>query len=219
MTTTGVLFDMDGVLVASATLHLRAYEQVFRSAGLVFSDAASAAVLEGQPRARVIDIALAGSHTELKQSLSDAKPEALKVILADELDCGAPGARETVHALGRAGFPIGVVTNSRAPDAWIEKLGIQEHLRAVITGDDVSAPKPSPEGYLLGAERLGLPPSSCFAIEDSRDGWLAATRAGMRVILIADGKPEWISDRTEVLERLDPDWMLTRLRAVGSARR
>jgi len=36
MTTTAALFDMDGVLVDSAPLHVRAYEQVFRDAGIVF---------------------------------------------------------------------------------------------------------------------------------------------------------------------------------------
>jgi HAD superfamily hydrolase (TIGR01509 family) len=218
MTTTGVLFDLDGVLVDSAALHLRAYEHVFRNEGLGFPDAARKAVFEGQPRASVLDIALPRSHADLKRRLSEAKPEALKVILADEADCGAPGAKATVDALGRAGVPIGIVTNSRAPDAWIEKLGIRKHLRAVVTGDDVSAPKPSPEGYLMGANRLGILPSRCLAVEDSRDGWLAATRAGMRVILVADRAPYWISDDTEVLQRLDPDWMLRRLRVEAEAR-
>jgi HAD superfamily hydrolase (TIGR01509 family) len=166
----------------------------------------------------VLDIALAGSHAELKQKLYDAKPEALKLILADEPDCGAPGAKATVDALGRAGVPIGVVTNSRDPHVWIQKLGIREHLHAVITGDDVAAPKPSPEGYLLGAKRLGALPSSCLAIEDSRDGWLAATRAGMRVVLVSDRTPDWISEGTEVVQRLDPDWMLRTLRVAVAAR-
>ena len=55
MTTWGVLFDMDGVLVDSASLHLRAYERVFRDLGLDFPDVARDAVLSGMARLQVLD--------------------------------------------------------------------------------------------------------------------------------------------------------------------
>jgi len=203
MTTCGVLFDMDGVLVDSATLHVRAYERVFRDAGLAFPDVARDAVFHGKARSDVLDLALPAHETDLKRRLSDAKLEALKTVLADQADCSMPGATETVRALARAGIPMAVVTNSRNPELWIEKVGIAHEIQVLVTGDDVSSPKPSAEGYLLGAQRLGIDPADCLAIEDSREGWIAAKSAGMRVVIVAAQRPAWPDADTEVMRRID----------------
>ncbi len=218
MTTFAVLFDMDGVLVDSASLHERAYEKVFRDVGRAFSDAAREAVRSGKARAHVLDVALPGERPDLKKTLSDAKPEALKVLLADQSDCSIPGATDAVHALAKANIPMAVVTNSRSPEIWIEKLGISEQIRVVIGGDDVSSPKPSAEGYLLGAERLGVALDRCLAIEDSHDGWLAARRAGISVAIVAEARPSWLDAKTETMDCLDAARILRVLEASSVTR-
>jgi HAD superfamily hydrolase (TIGR01509 family) len=211
MTAGGVLFDLDGVLVDSASLHALAYERVFSEAGLSFPQVARSAVLEGKARSAVIDLALPAASAELKRSLADAKPDALEAILERHGYCGMPGATETVRALGRAGVAMAVVTNSRAPQIWLSKLGIATQIRTVVTGDDVASPKPAPEGYLLGAARLGVDPARCLAIEDSHDGWLAAKDAGMRVAVLADEQPEWLDASDALMRRLDVSAILQRL--------
>jgi HAD superfamily hydrolase (TIGR01509 family) len=216
MTTFAVLFDMDGVLVDSASLHVRAYEHVFRGVGLDFPDVARDAVLSGKARSQVLDLALPAAKADLKRRLSDAKPRALEIVLGDQTDCSIPGAIETVRALARAGVPMAVVTNSRSPGIWIEKIGISDQIRVVVTGDDVSLPKPSAEGYLLGAERLGLAPDHCLAIEDSHDGWTAAKSAGMQVAVVAERRPGWLDAKTEVMHRLDAS-RISSLFAISSA--
>jgi len=218
MTTCGVLFDMDGVLVDSASLHVRAYERVFRDVGLPFPDVARDAVYQGKARAEVLDLALPAHEAELKRRLSDAKPGALKAVLAHQADCSMPGATETVRALARADIPMAVVTNSRNPGLWIEKIGIAAEIQVVVTGDDVSSAKPSAEGYLLGAKRLGAAPEHCVAIEDSYDGWVAAKSAGMRVVLAAEERPDWLDADTEIMQRLDAARIL-RLLEIGSVTR
>ena len=219
MTTWGVLFDMDGVLVDSASLHVRAYEHVFRDVGLDFPDVARDAVLSGKARSQVLDLALPAAKVDLKRRLSDAKPEALRTLLRNQADCSIPGATETVCALAQAGVPMAVVTNSRSPEIWIEKIGITNQIQVVVTGDDVSSPKPSAEGYLLGAERLGLPPESCLAIEDSHDGWTAAKSAGMRVAVLANERPDWLDSGTSLMRRLEASRISSLLRITPEARR
>jgi len=98
---------------------------------------------------------------------------------------------------------MGVVTNSAAPHMWLEAAGVLDNVRVVVTSNDVSSPKPSPEGYLLAAERLGVEPEQCIAFEDSHDGWLSATRAGMRVVIISRTRPDWVDTDAEVVESLD----------------
>lgn len=218
MTTGGVLFDLDGVLVESAALHVRAYERVFSEAGLSFPDVARSAVASGKARSHVIDVALPSAPPELKRTLADAKPSALETVLDKQSDCSMPGATETVRALARAGVPMAVVTNSRAPQIWLSKIGISTEIQVVVTGEDVSSPKPSPEGYLLGAERLAVEPECCLAIEDSYDGWLAATNAGMQVALVGGERPEWIDAKTELMRRLDASRILRRLGRTAARR-
>ncbi len=216
MTAFGVLFDMDGVLVDSASLHVRAYEQVFDRVGLAFSEAAKNAVRSGKSRSEVLSLALPRAEQALKEELAQAKPQALRGLLRDHPDCSMPGAIESVQALSRAGIPMAVVTNSRTPQIWLQKLGISEQIRVVVSGADVSSPKPSAEGYLLGAKRLGVIPGRCLAIEDTRDGWTAARAAGMRVAVLAKERPIWIDADTQLMSRLDASRIL-RLLGVSSA--
>jgi HAD superfamily hydrolase (TIGR01509 family) len=203
MTTSAVLFDMDGVLVDSASLHVRAYERVFREAGMKFSDGARGAVHEGKSRSEVIEIAAPKASSTLRQALFDAKPIAVTQLLRTAADVSMPGATRTVRALAERGISTGVVTNSVAPEIWLAAVEVLELVDVVVTGNDVSAPKPSPEGYLLAADRLGVPPTACIAFEDSLDGWLAASRAGMRVVVLASTRPAWAHAGVELMATLD----------------
>lgn len=208
MTTTAALFDMDGVLVDSAPLHVRAYEQVFRDAGIVFSAAARDAVREGKPRSEVIEIGAPAANSAVKQELFDAKPNAVAKVLESGQDVSMRGATQTVLALAESGVPMGVVTNSGAPEIWLEAAGVLELMKVLVTRNDVSLPKPSPEGYLLAAKRLDVNPARCIAFEDSHDGWLAATRAGMRVVVVATTRPSWAEADTELVLSLDSSTVL-----------
>jgi riboflavin kinase len=57
----------------------------------------------------------------------------------------------------------------------------------VATGDEVAAGKPSPDVYLLAAQRLGVDPTRCVAIEDSPTGCRAARAAGIAVVAVPSG--------------------------------
>jgi len=203
MTAIAALFDMDGVLVDSAPLHVRAYERVFGEAGLEFPEAARVAVRTGKSRWQVIEIGAPHASPTVKQRLFDAKPEAVAEALRDAGDVSRPGTTRTIQALAESGIPIGVVTNSAAPYVWLEAAGVLDKVEVVVTSNDVSSPKPSPEGYLLAAQRLGVEPERCIAFEDSHDGWLSATRAGMRVVVISTTRPDWVDADAEVVESLD----------------
>ena len=209
MTTSAVLFDMDGVLVDSASLHVRAYEQVFRDAGLEFTAAARDAVREGKRRSEVIEIAAPGASSAIAQALYDAKPTAVAQLLRDAADVSMPGATRLVRALADRGIPLGVVTNSAAPENWLAAAEILDEMDVVVTGNDVSSPKPAPDGYLLAAERLGVLPTACVVFEDSHDGWLAARRAGMRVVVLAAARPAWADGSVELVPTMDSSNVLT----------
>jgi beta-phosphoglucomutase-like phosphatase (HAD superfamily) len=68
----------------------------------------------------------------------------------------------------------------------LEQLGLSSAVDVMVTREDVREAKPSPEIYLLIAERLGVEPSDCFVLEDSVPGIRAANAAGMRCVAITN---------------------------------
>ncbi len=67
----------------------------------------------------------------------------------------------------------------------LRALELEESLDVILTREDVQRPKPDPEIYLLAAEKLGVPPEECMALEDSPNGVRSAVDAGMNVIAVA----------------------------------
>ena len=96
-----------------------------------------------------------------------------------------PGARDLLDELGAAGVPCGLVTMSyeRLVAPILEQLPT-ESFRVIVTGDSVDQGKPHPEPYLTAAAALGLPASSCLAIEDSNTGADSAEAAGCIVLVV-----------------------------------
>ena len=71
----------------------------------------------------------------------------------------------------------------------MEMTGLGPCFSAIITGDQVAHSKPDPEIYLMACRALGTTPERTVAVEDSRNGILSASRAGMRVAMVPDLLP------------------------------
>jgi HAD superfamily hydrolase (TIGR01509 family) len=99
---------------------------------------------------------------------------------------GRPGiARIVGEAIG-AGWQLAVASTSAEESvrAVLEHAVGPDHASkfAVFAGDVVPAKKPDPAIYMLAVQRLGLAPAAAIVIEDSRNGLLAAVRAGLRCV-------------------------------------
>jgi HAD superfamily hydrolase (TIGR01509 family) len=83
------------------------------------------------------------------------------------------------------GLKIGICTtaNERAANAIAKGMLQDIKFEFVLAGDVVSKKKPDPEIYLLALKKTGLQPQECVVIEDSRNGVLAAKKAGMWVVV------------------------------------
>ena len=94
-----------------------------------------------------------------------------------------PGAPELIRGLFDAGIPLAIAT--MAQFAMAERgahaiAGVA--FSAIVAGDPVTHSTPHPEPYLVAAERLGVDPTQCVAIEDSPVGVTSAASAGMFTI-------------------------------------
>jgi HAD superfamily hydrolase (TIGR01509 family) len=84
----------------------------------------------------------------------------------------------------RSSLKLGLVTTASAPSvsALLAVHALDDLFHTIVTGDDVSATKPSPEPYLLAAQRSDVRPTDCLVIEDSDIGVESARAAGMAVL-------------------------------------
>jgi HAD superfamily hydrolase (TIGR01509 family) len=97
-----------------------------------------------------------------------------------------PGAERLVRAVQGAGLPTALVTTTRRHlvEPALGWMALERRFDVVVTGDDVSRPKPHPAPYSLAAQRVGLDAGSCVALEDSRVGVESARAAGCQVVLV-----------------------------------
>ena len=105
----------------------------------------------------------------------------------------SPGTVPLLDELKRRGIGRSIATSAGKENMlfYFKHLGLERWFcfDQIVYDDDHIRTKPAPDAYLLAAERLGLAPSSCAAVEDSEHGLQAALNAGIGC-LIAQGPPE-----------------------------
>lgn len=102
-----------------------------------------------------------------------------------------PGAAEFVRAAAETGCRLAVVSGALRSEIELV-LGEADLLplfEGVVAAEDVSACKPSPEGYLRGLALLETPAERCIVLEDSLPGLAAARAAGLACVMLATSHP------------------------------
>jgi HAD superfamily hydrolase (TIGR01509 family) len=178
-----VLWDLDGTLVDTEPYWIASERDVVARHGNGDWPDHHAHAIVG---ADLIDAATyIAEHGEVRL----APPEIVELLLDGvvarirERIPWRPGAVELLRALHSEGVPTALVTMSwrRFVDPVLEQLP-PGAFGTIVTGDEVERGKPHPMPYLVAAERLGVDPAECIAIEDSPTGVTSALRAGCRVI-------------------------------------
>ncbi len=179
MSCRAVAWDIDGTLVDSEPLHLRALLATCANHGVDISDL---------PDDEFVGVNLHGVWGALKDRFAptlsmQAWIDELNGIYAAHADTliPMPQAKEVVAELSRRGVRQIAVSNSHRPivDVNLRALGIAKFMAFSLSLDDVPAGKPSPIPYLMAAHKLGLSRSEIIAVEDSLSGVQSAKAAGL----------------------------------------
>ncbi|HEX2501085.1 MAG TPA: HAD family phosphatase [Methylomirabilota bacterium] len=180
-----IIFDMDGVLMDSEPLHLRAtrFALGVRAQSYTERDNQSFFGATDPEMFRILRILFDLDATT--DELVLRKREHLVSLIRSE-GRGLPGVPEIPLRFRDAGLRLGLVSASARPviDAILQAVGLHEAFETVVSGDEVARGKPAPDGYLMAARRLGVDPRGCFVVEDARNGVLAAKAAGMTVAAV-----------------------------------
>lgn len=182
-----VLCDMDGTLVDSEPYWEEAKIGLATRYGIPFT-AADAAVLVGRSMMVTVE-ALQAAGVPLNEEDILA---ALVDEVADRVSQGIPwlpGAQDFLVLMADSGIPCALVTQAWQPVAKHIVDASNGVLQVLVSGGDVSHPKPHPEPYLLAAKRLGVDPARCVAIEDSPAGVASAEAAGAQVLVLPGMHP------------------------------
>lgn len=186
----GGLFDLDGVIVDTARYHYLAWRRLADELGFEFTEAHNER-LKGVSRMRSLEILLeVGGLTfdEAKKQEMAARKNAWYVEYIGKLDASEilPGAREYLLQERARGVRIALGSASKNAVTILTNLRILDLFDAIVDGTKVSAAKPDPEVFLLGARSLGLQPADCVVYEDAEAGVEAARRGGMKCVGIGD---------------------------------
>jgi beta-phosphoglucomutase len=102
-----------------------------------------------------------------------------------------PGSEAFIRAAANAGYRLAVVSGAlrREIDLVLDISGLRQLFEVIVAAEDVAHCKPSPEGYRMAVERLGLETGRCVVVEDSLPGLEAAREAGLRCAMIATSHP------------------------------
>ena len=176
------LFDLDGVIVDTTPLHLAAWREYLRRAGVATE------YLEEKMHGKRNDELvreLFGAHLSEQQVFDHgaAKEALFRELAVPRLEeIIVPGLREFLAAHAAAPKAVGSNAEPANVEFTLKGLGLAHYFSVTVDGHQVERPKPHPDIYLRAAQLLGRPPGECVVFEDSLTGVTAARAAGMRVV-------------------------------------
>ena len=186
----GVIFDIDGVLVASGPAHRASWQMVARKHGFNLPDRMFTDTF-GRPSRDIIRTIWGPATTDAQIHEIDTEKERIYRDLVTGILPLTIGVRETLAELGGAGFVLAVATSG--PPENLELVMREGRLggyfAATVHGFDIKHGKPAPDCFLLAAERAGLLPGNCGVVEDAPVGIEAALAAGMQPIGLVGTHP------------------------------
>jgi beta-phosphoglucomutase family hydrolase len=200
-----VIWDLDGVIADTADYHYQAWRSIFKERGVEFSRSDFMRYF-GRRHDTIIRFALGDTLTPVElQALSDKK-QALYRSLVSKNIIPLPGALELIKSLNLVGIKTAIGT-SAVPDnvdVILNGLGIENCFQAIAYGTEVAEGKPSPQIFLLAADKLGVSPANCVVIEDAIAGVAAAGKAGMKCVAVTNSHPaNTLQDADLVVDSLE----------------
>ena len=188
------LFDLDGVLIDSEPLHGQAWKETAAlfDLNLTFEQLK---LLRGKRRIDCANelVKLIPKKVEVKDLLTVHKPISRQLILTAQAMQGGESLVKKCHVNNIA---MALVTSSSwesfqiktAPHEWMNLFSVK------VLGDDklLAKGKPSPDPYLLAAEKFNIAPQECWTIEDSIAGVSSALEAGCFVFFLKEKRDEFL---------------------------
>jgi len=184
-----VIFDMDGVLIEAKDWHYDALNRALNLFGYNISRDDHLFTFDGLPTATKLDmlskdrrlpLGLHAFINELKQKYT------LELV---HINCKPRFYHEYALAkLKELGFKVACGSNSviQSIDVMLDKSNLKKYMDLIVSAQEVSQPKPSPEMYLKIMSKLNLNPTECLIVEDNPNGIKAAIDSGAHLLTVKE---------------------------------
>lgn len=185
-----VIFDMDGVLVDACEWHRVALDQAlmhYCNYSIPIEDHIKE--FNGLPtKVKLKKLNERGLvNADLFEQIETLKQQNTIKLIENNLSLDQDKI-DLITSLKNNNIKVACYTNSIRLTATImlNKIGILHKLDLLLTNEDVTKPKPDPEGYLLVTTKLNIPKEDSIIIEDSDKGIRAAQSSGIKYIKVKD---------------------------------
>ncbi len=186
---THVIYDLDGLLLATETLHEQVNQEIAQRYGKTCASwmktkiAGRSTLESAQLLVELLELPLTSEEFIVQRN-------ALIYPLYPQAE-PLPGAIRLTQHLYQARIPQAIATSSSSHHVALKMANYQDWLAIfdfIIMGDDpaLERSKPAPDIFLLAAQQLQAQPQHCLVFEDSLAGMEAALAAGMSVVVIPD---------------------------------
>ncbi len=210
-----IIFDFNGVLVDDEPIHLEMFQEVLREKGLTLT--------EKEYYERYLGLDDRGCFKLIFRDHGMSLDEnALAELIRQKAACYRaavqkriivfPGVKELIPTLSRR-FRLAVASGALRSeiDMILEGITLKKYFQVIVSTEDVSEGKPSPEIFVKALALLNqgerntesIGRSECLVIEDSKEGILAARRAGLKCLAVTNSHPaEELTDADAVVGSL-----------------
>lgn len=199
------IFDLDGVIVDTASHHFVAWRRLADELGIPFS-AEDNEALKGVSRVDSLEYILnkgglildAGTKVRLMDRKNTHYLELAGAITpADAL----PGVVKLIDELKEEGIKVALGSSSKNAEMILTRLSLIDRFDVLVDGNHITLSKPDPEVFVMGAKALELAPEHCLVFEDAQSGIDAANAGGFSVIGI--GRADALKGSAAVIPGFD----------------
>jgi HAD superfamily hydrolase (TIGR01509 family) len=190
-----LLFDLDGTLAETDSVHLPTWVDVLRPHGIEIDERFFRENISGRSNSKIVEDLFPHLSAEDGRDLADFKEERFRERV-HELEL-LPGLLDFMREAKRRGLALALVTNApeQNVEAMLLALELEGFFDEVVLADEVGSVKPDPAPYRAALEKLGVVPEEALAFEDSTSGITSAAGAGIPTIGIASTQaPETLED-------------------------
>jgi len=212
-----LLFDLDGTLAETDSLHLPTWVDVLEPYGVEVDEEFYRESISGRSTGEIVRDLLPDLADEENRSIGDAKEASFRER-AVELE-PMPGLLDFVELGRERGMWIVLVTNAPREnvEAILLALELNAFFDAVVLADEVEAVKPDPAPYRAALKKTGVQAPNALAFEDSVSGISSAVAAGIPTVGITSSQaPEKLLEAGAFMTA--QDFTDARLRALIETR-
>jgi HAD superfamily hydrolase (TIGR01509 family) len=202
----GVLWDMDGVILDSGSLHYDSWVVTMRKyfPEVPFSEDIFIQSFGKNNRLAIPTMVGYQPDPALVEEISDFKENLYREMLHGRIEF-LPGVQELMQRFCESGIPQAVGTSAPSHNMELirQELGLDDYLQSFISAAKMPS-KPDPAVFLSAAQAISVAPEHCVVFEDAVAGVQAGKTAGAAVIAVTTTNPrEQLTMADLVLERLD----------------